>query len=55
MNFIWDYLYACGSGKLGLNDCGPCWQLLVMAVFLFLAIAALAVLRLRPKAQSTGS
>jgi hypothetical protein len=55
MNFVWDYLYACGSGKLGLNDCGPCWQLLVMGVFLLLAVALLVIVRLRPKAQSTGS
>jgi maltodextrin utilization protein YvdJ len=51
-NFILSYVSSCASGKLGIAECGPVWQILVIAVFLIVAVVALIVLRLRPRAQS---
>ena len=47
---LW-YVNSCASGKLAMSECGPVWQMLIIAVCLLLAIAALVVLRLRPRAQ----
>jgi hypothetical protein len=44
---IIDYVQSCTAGALGMSDCGPVWQLSVIAGFLVLAVAALVVLRLR--------
>jgi len=44
------YLQSCTSGKLALADCGPMWQLLVIAVLLLIALVALLVLKLRSRA-----
>ncbi len=46
-NLIVSFVQSCISGRLGLSDCGPIWQLGVIAVFLLVAIATLLVLRLR--------
>ena len=46
-NFIVTYIQACTSGKLPFSECGPIWQLFVIAAFLVAAIAALLVLRMR--------
>jgi hypothetical protein len=46
-NFILNYVQACASGKLSMAECGPIWQMAVIAVFLLLALAVLLVLRLR--------
>lgn len=46
-NFIFGYVEACASGSLRFADCGPVWQLGAIAVLLILAIAVLAILRLR--------
>jgi H+/Cl- antiporter ClcA len=51
-NFIVSYIQACTSGKLPVSECGPIWQLFVIAAFLVAAIAALLVLRLRPRARA---
>ena len=48
---LW-YVNSCASGKLGISECGPVWQMLVIATFLIVAIVVLLVLRLRPRAQS---
>ena len=40
---------ACASGRLGVSDCGPIWQLGVIAVLLVVMSATLAVLRLRSR------
>jgi hypothetical protein len=46
-NFILNYMQVCASGKLAMAECGPMWQMAVIAVFLVLALAVLLVLRLR--------
>jgi hypothetical protein len=46
-NLILGFIQSCLSGRLGVSDCGPIWQLGVIAVFLLVAVIALAVLRLR--------
>lgn len=46
-NFILHFIQSCVSGRLGLSDCGPIWQLGVIAVFLLVAVITLAVLRMR--------
>ncbi|HKA38558.1 MAG TPA: hypothetical protein VKD25_02210 [Burkholderiales bacterium] len=51
-NFIVSYIQACTSGKLPFSECGPIWQLFVIAAFLVAAIAAFLVLRLRPRARA---
>lgn len=51
-NFVVAYMQACTGGKLPFSECGPMWQLLVIGVFLVVAVAALLILRLRPRAQA---
>lgn len=46
-DLIFNFVQSCVSGRLGMSDCGPIWQLGVIAVFLLAAIATLLVLRLR--------
>ncbi len=46
-NLILNFIQSCISGRLGMSDCGPIWQLGVIAVFLLAAVATLLVLRLR--------
>ena len=41
------YVQSCASGALGAAECGPIWQLGVIAVLLVAAIVTLAVLQLR--------
>jgi hypothetical protein len=48
-DFIFSYIQSCASGKLGPSDCGPIWQLGVIAAFLLAAILALLVLRVRAR------
>jgi len=50
-NFIMTYVQSCASGKLGLSDCGPIWQMAVIAVFLLVAVAMLLVLRFRSRTE----
>lgn len=50
-NFILSYIQSCASGKLGISECGPIWQMTVIAVFLLIAIATLLVLRLRSSSE----
>jgi hypothetical protein len=44
---IVEYVRSCTAGALGMSDCGPVWQLGVIAGLLVLAISTLVVLRLR--------
>ncbi|HEX9686498.1 MAG TPA: hypothetical protein VGA25_11685 [Burkholderiales bacterium] len=44
---IIEYVRSCTVGALGMSDCGPVWQLGVIAAFLVIAVTALVVLRLR--------
>jgi hypothetical protein len=48
-----EYVRSCTAGTLGMSDCGPVWQLGVIAAFLVIAVATLVVLRLRAVAQSS--
>ena len=41
------YLQSCVSGALGAADCGPIWQLGIIAGLLLISIVVLAVLQLR--------
>lgn len=47
-----EFVKSCAAGTLGLTDCGPVWQLGVIAAFLVIAIAALVVLRVRAVTQA---
>jgi hypothetical protein len=47
-----EYVKSCTAGALGMSDCGPVWQLGVIAAFLVIAVATLVVLRLRAVAQA---
>lgn len=50
-NFILMYLQSCASGKLGISECGPIWQMTIIAVFLLVAVATLLILRLRSRTE----
>ena len=41
------YVVACVSGVLGTPECGPVWQLGLIAALLLVSIVTLAVLQLR--------
>ena len=45
--FVMGYLQACTGGQLPMSECGPVWQLGIIAALLISAIAVLTVLRLR--------
>ena len=49
--FIMSYLQSCAGGKLALSDCGPVWQMLVIAVLLVLAVSTLIALRFYSRSQ----
>ena len=49
---IVEYVRSCTAGSLGVSDCGPVWQLSIIAAFLVAAITTLVVLRLRAVARS---
>ena len=51
---IVEYVRSCTAGALGMSDCGPVWQLGVIAAFLAAAIVTLVVLRLRAVAAQSG-
>lgn len=51
-NFIVNYIQACTGGKLPFYECGPVWQMFVIAAFLVAAVAVLLVLRMRPRARA---
>jgi hypothetical protein len=44
--FIIGYVQACTGGQLPLSECGPVWQLGIIAVLLALAVMTLVALRL---------
>ena len=47
---IIEYVRLCTAGALRMSDCGPVWQLGVIAAFLVAAVVTLVVLRLRAAA-----
>ncbi len=44
---IIEFVRSCTGGALGVSDCGPVWQLSVIAGLLVIAVAALVILRMR--------
>jgi hypothetical protein len=46
-HFIISYMRACASHALPGAECGPVWQLSIIAALVALAVMALIVLRLR--------
>ena len=46
-NFVVSYVHACSSNSLPIADCGPVWQLGIIAALLVMAITTLVVLGLR--------
>ena len=46
-NFVISYVQACSSNQLPVGDCGPVWQLGIIAVLLIMAISSLAILSFR--------
>lgn len=51
-NFILTYLQSCIGGKLAFSDCGPIWQMAIIAAVLVAAVICLLALKLRPPGQS---
>jgi hypothetical protein len=43
------YVESCTSGALGMSECGPIWQLLVIGALLLVAVTTLLLLQLRPR------
>jgi hypothetical protein len=50
-NLIVSYIQSCTSGRLSLSDCGPIWQLGVIAALLLIAVVALLVMRVRAHSE----
>lgn len=50
--FLLEYVQSCTNGSLGSADCGPIWQLSVIAALLLASIMTLVVLRLRSRRQA---
>lgn len=46
-NFIITYVHACSSNRLPLADCGPVWQLGIIAALLVMAVTTLLILGFR--------
>ena len=55
LGFILSYAQSCAGGKLPLSECGPAWQMLVIAVLLLLAVSTLVALRLRSGVQPSNA
>lgn len=52
--FIVSFIQYCTSGALSRSECGPVWQMMVIATLLLLAIVTLIVLRLYSAAARSG-
>ena len=44
---IIEFVSFCTAGGLSISDCGPVWQLSVIAALLVVAVTALVILRVR--------
>ncbi len=51
-NFVLIYVQACAGGKLAFADCGPVWQLGVIAALLATSTLQLILLRMRSQGQT---
>lgn len=49
------YLQGCATGSIRFQDCGPVWQMGVIAGLIVLAIIALVAMRLSGRANSAGT
>jgi len=49
---IIEYVRSCTAGSLGMSECGPVWQLGIIAALLVIALVALVALRLRAAAAA---
>jgi len=47
-NVVIGYVHACAAKSLPWSECGPVWQLGVIALLIVLATLTLAMLRMRP-------
>jgi hypothetical protein len=50
--FVLAYVRSCTTGEIGMAECGPVWQLGIIAVLLVVAIATLALMQLRRPARN---
>jgi hypothetical protein len=50
---VLEYVQSCTGGNLGMAECGPIWQLAVIATLLLIAIVTLALLQFRTRPQAT--
>jgi hypothetical protein len=46
---VLEYVQSCAGGSLGMAECGPIWQLGVIATLLLAAIVTLALLQFRTR------
>ncbi len=46
-NFVISYVHACSSNQLPVADCGPVWQLGIIATLLVMAIISLVIMNFR--------
>lgn len=46
-NFVISYVHACSSNQLPIADCGPVWQLGIIATLLVMAVTTLAIMSFR--------
>jgi hypothetical protein len=51
-SFVASYVQACASGAVRISDCGPVWQLGIIAALLLVSIFVLATMRLRVSRQA---
>lgn len=51
-NFVFVYMQACGTGALPLAECGPVWQLGIIALLLVVSVTALLGFRMRKSVPS---
>jgi hypothetical protein len=51
-NLILSYIQSCTSGRLSMSDCGPIWQLGIIAALLLIAVIALLAMRFRARPES---
>jgi hypothetical protein len=49
--FVLAYVQSCTTGDIGMAECGPVWQLGIIAALLFIAIMTLALMQVRRPAQ----
>ncbi len=54
-HFVITYIQACTSGKLALSECGPIWQLGIIAALLVTALLVLTLLRMRTHSRPAES